>query len=307
MLKIDQLRVIVALAREGSMHKAAEELFISQPALSVSLKKIEDELGVLLFNRTTKGVLPTKIGSEVIEMAQNILEQVAQIHLTCNEFKLKSEKMDLKIYTTEFINSYLLANTMMLLRQYFRDISIMDSKNDILSAPQNMLKDSVYIAIEPEEKLTNLMPEFVAYPICTLDIGAMIKKDSFFAGKDKLNEKELLSYPFANLLTDINIFRDYRSYLLAKKQINVVFEADSPILISNYVSKHKAWCMALLVNNKNIKAPYFTTSSNTQVFKIKWKKPVEYKLAVISHQSVPAETLKMVMQLAKDSLLEVGE
>ncbi len=57
-----ELEIIKALAEEGNMRKAAERLFLSQPALSQRLQSIEKEWGTLLFIRSQKGLEPTSAG-----------------------------------------------------------------------------------------------------------------------------------------------------------------------------------------------------------------------------------------------------
>ena len=61
-MEIQQLRTFLAIAREGHMTRAANQLHLSQPAVSAQLKKLEEELGQQLFDRTSKGMVLTKAG-----------------------------------------------------------------------------------------------------------------------------------------------------------------------------------------------------------------------------------------------------
>lgn len=70
-----ELRYIVAVARERHFGRAAEACFVSQPTLSVAVKKLEEELGVVLFERGGTEVGVTPIGLRIIEQAQRILEE----------------------------------------------------------------------------------------------------------------------------------------------------------------------------------------------------------------------------------------
>ncbi|MGZ8268004.1 MAG: LysR substrate-binding domain-containing protein [Burkholderiales bacterium] len=78
-MTLTELRYIVALARERHFGHAAEKCFVSQPTLSVAVKKLEDELGVVLFERGGSEVTVTPVGSRVVEQAQRVLEQAASI------------------------------------------------------------------------------------------------------------------------------------------------------------------------------------------------------------------------------------
>ncbi|MHB1676279.1 MAG: hydrogen peroxide-inducible genes activator [Sulfuriferula sp.] len=74
-MTLTELRYIVAVAREHHFSRAAEACFVSQPTLSVAIKKLEEELGVILFERANNEVSVTAIGARIIEQAAHILEQ----------------------------------------------------------------------------------------------------------------------------------------------------------------------------------------------------------------------------------------
>jgi LysR family transcriptional regulator, hydrogen peroxide-inducible genes activator len=78
-MTLTELKYIVAVAREKHFGRAAEACFISQPTLSVSIKKLEDELEVKLFERNANEVTVTPLGEEIVRQAQSVLEQAANI------------------------------------------------------------------------------------------------------------------------------------------------------------------------------------------------------------------------------------
>ncbi len=78
-MTLTELRYIVALARERHFGRAAEKCFVSQPTLSVAIKKLEEELGIALFERHTSDVTVTPLGTRIIEQAQRVLEETAAI------------------------------------------------------------------------------------------------------------------------------------------------------------------------------------------------------------------------------------
>lgn len=73
-MTLRELRYVVALADTGNFARAAEACHVSQPTLSTQLKKLEEYLGVQLFERTKKRVLPTTAGREIIAQARAVLE-----------------------------------------------------------------------------------------------------------------------------------------------------------------------------------------------------------------------------------------
>lgn len=78
-MTLTELRYIIAVAREHHFGRAAERCFVSQPTLSVAVKKLEDELGVVLFERGGSEIRPTPVGTRIVEQAVRVLEQADAI------------------------------------------------------------------------------------------------------------------------------------------------------------------------------------------------------------------------------------
>ncbi len=74
-MTLTELKYIVAVARERHFGRAAEACFVSQPTLSVAIRKLEDELEVQLFERGSTEVSVTPIGQQIVEQAQRVLEE----------------------------------------------------------------------------------------------------------------------------------------------------------------------------------------------------------------------------------------
>ena len=74
-----QLRYLVAIADAGTFGAAADEEFVTQPAISAQIKELERKLGVTLFERSSRGVFMTTQGSEVVERARVILRDVKDL------------------------------------------------------------------------------------------------------------------------------------------------------------------------------------------------------------------------------------
>jgi LysR family hydrogen peroxide-inducible transcriptional activator len=78
-MTLTELKYIVAVAREKHFGKAADACHVSQPTLSLAIKKLEDELDLKLFERSATEVSVTPLGNEVVLQAQSVLEQAANI------------------------------------------------------------------------------------------------------------------------------------------------------------------------------------------------------------------------------------
>lgn len=78
-MTLNELRYVVAVAHERSFGRAAARCFVSQPALSVAIQKLEEELGTPLFERGKSEVSITPVGERVVEQAQRVLEEAARL------------------------------------------------------------------------------------------------------------------------------------------------------------------------------------------------------------------------------------
>lgn len=78
-MTLTELRYIVTLSREQHFGRAAERCFVSQPTLSIAVKKLEEELGVALFERSKNSVHVTPVGEKVVRQASIVLEQAEAI------------------------------------------------------------------------------------------------------------------------------------------------------------------------------------------------------------------------------------
>mgnify|MGYP004557155577 FL=1 len=78
-MKIEHLKYALEVERTGLISKAAENLFLNQPHLSKAIRELEDSVGITIFNRTPKGVVPTKDGAEFLVYARNIVSQVDEV------------------------------------------------------------------------------------------------------------------------------------------------------------------------------------------------------------------------------------
>ena len=115
-MTLTELRYIVAVARERHFGRAAEACFVSQPTLSVAVRKLEDELGIALFERSSTEVSVTPIGLQIVEQAQRVLEEAATIPQLAAQGKDELVGV-LRLGVIYTIGPYLLPNLIPLLRK----------------------------------------------------------------------------------------------------------------------------------------------------------------------------------------------
>ncbi len=84
-MTLTELQYIVAVAQERHFGRAADRVFVTQPALSLAIKKLEEELGVVIFERRRNQVAPTPVGEQIVQQAQRVLEEADRIKLVASQ------------------------------------------------------------------------------------------------------------------------------------------------------------------------------------------------------------------------------
>lgn len=104
-MNIQSLRYVVAVEAVGSISKAAENLYMSQPNLSKAIRELEESLNISIFQRTSKGTIATPKGREFIRHAKNILAQFAEIELLGSETIGKTQSLHISAQRSSYIAS----------------------------------------------------------------------------------------------------------------------------------------------------------------------------------------------------------
>jgi LysR family hydrogen peroxide-inducible transcriptional activator len=121
-MTLTELRYIVALAQEQHFGRAAERCHVSQPTLSIAVKKLEEELGVL-FERGKTRIIPTPLGAKIVAMASGVLEQAAAIKDVAEADKEQLEG-PISLGTLPTIGPYLLPQFIPLLQETTSKLSL---------------------------------------------------------------------------------------------------------------------------------------------------------------------------------------
>lgn len=91
------MKYAVEVAKCGSLNKASEILLIAQPNLSRSIKDLESDLGIVIFERTTRGMFLTPEGEEFINYAKGILDQIEQVEKYYRENSVRKQKFSISV------------------------------------------------------------------------------------------------------------------------------------------------------------------------------------------------------------------
>lgn len=202
-MTLTELRYIVAVARERHFGRAAEACFVSQPTLSVAVKKLEEELGVAIFERGAGEVTVTPTGQRIVEQAQRVLEEASRIKeiAAAGRDPLAGPLRLGAIYT---IGPYLLPKLIPILRRNAPTMQLLIQENFTHNLAE-MLKsgevDAILIALPFEQ------PGVVTQPLYDEPFFVAVPKGHPWETRKKVSSDELMQESLL-LLGEGHCFRD---------------------------------------------------------------------------------------------------
>jgi LysR family transcriptional regulator, hydrogen peroxide-inducible genes activator len=145
-MTLQQLEYIIAVDNHRHFAKAAQACFVTQPTLSMMLQKLEDELGILIFDRSKQPVVPTEIGRAVIEQGRKILKEAAELReIVENQRGILRGELRLGIIPT--LAPYLLPLFLKSFSEKYPDIRLIISEMMTEHIIQKLKKDQLDIGI----------------------------------------------------------------------------------------------------------------------------------------------------------------
>ncbi|GGY83741.1 hydrogen peroxide-inducible genes activator [Marinobacter zhanjiangensis] len=196
-MTLTELRYIVTLAREKHFGRAAERCHVSQPTLSVAVKKLEEELGIPLFERSKSSIRVTETGQRIIEQSQRVLDQVGVIRDMAQDGKnqLNSPLRVGAIYT---IGPYLFPHLLPQLRRAAPEMPLYIEENYTGSLRQKLRQselDAIIIALPFEEPEVVTLPLYDEPFVILLPGGHPLAREESLTAEQLANEQLLLLGP----------------------------------------------------------------------------------------------------------------
>ena len=192
-MNLQQIRYLVALADTGHFGQAARACFVNQSTLSTQLKKLEDDLGVLLFDRSLKTVTPTEVGRSIVDSARLIIEESRRIHELAQTSRNPMCR-DVRLGVIPTLGPYYLPRLLPWLHQAFPDLRLMlreEMTPHLLDDLGSGRLDAGLLALPLKE------PAFECVPLFSEPFYAAVPAEHPLAGKASVSIEELAQ---ANLL-----------------------------------------------------------------------------------------------------------
>lgn len=202
-MTLTELRYIVAVAQERHFGRAAQRCFVSQPTLSIAIKKLEEELSVSLFDRSSNEVKPTETGERIIAQAHRVLEEADRIkHLAASEQNELAGVFKLGLIFT--VAPYLLPRLILSLRNIAPGMPLMLEEHYTANLTDWLKKgelDAIVVA-EPFQE-----PGIITEPLYEEPFFVIVPKGHEFEELDAVSVQQLMDQQVL-LLSEGNCMRD---------------------------------------------------------------------------------------------------
>jgi DNA-binding transcriptional LysR family regulator len=190
-LTLQQLKLFEAVSRNASFTRAAEELFITQPAVSIQIKRLEAQVGLPLFEKVGKKTFPTAAGKAMYAASLDILNRVEDLKNSIEELKgTVKGPLQLSVVTTA---KYFLPNLLGVFLQQYPDVEPklkFTNRARVIERLMNNEDDFVVMGQVPQDD------NLEAYPFLNNILGIVAPADHPLANKKNISIEELASQRF---------------------------------------------------------------------------------------------------------------
>lgn len=234
-MEIQQLRYIVSLCRYKNFTRVAETLFVSQSAVSQQIKKIEQELGVCLFSRSTHGMMPTPAGSELCRYAQTVLDAYDQF-MDASRCLTEQGENTIKVFALNKLKVVGLPAALMEFHNSHPDI-VLEFVNQSNDPNENVLSQNnwdVAIIREANCEPYRNSPEYCCEQLLEDPGMLLVSRDSKFDSSKTISLEELqgLELLFGNKDGDTyNLIKSICAEIDPPVQMSKIFTDDYDILV----------------------------------------------------------------------------
>lgn len=227
-MTLDQLKYFETAANTLHIGKAAQLLNISQPSLSISIKKLEAELEVPLFQSEGRGIALTSYGRDLLPYARSILQQTeaAKKHL-----KKEADKLNMEIHF-----AYTASIAYLCIPRLFRDF-MAATKGKYLIYSDEMPSDKIAEGIKEGRFDLGICsriepdPDIVQIPIIYQPFVLILPSSAPYAGLDFATPEDIQEIPFVSYLTDYPMYRQvsglFQKYVLTPQITHFAYSEDS--------------------------------------------------------------------------------
>lgn len=265
-MRIEQLAYFIEVAKYGSINKAAEKLYITQPALGAAIKKLENELGFPLFIRESYGIRLTPWGKQTLQVAGEIMRHYDDLNVIKYNYKQAQNSEDisgeLNISSIRTLSLNTLPDVISILAGLYPKINITVIEQNTAAAMQSMLNNQSDIAlvnleVDDETSFAYLREKGKkVIPLWDEKLFVIISSSSDLSHYTSVSLSQLDGKPLA---VNSFFFDDYEQMDFPKKFLpncHVAFRSNNFELVQQYVCASDAFTFAFIGYTKDLEKTF---------------------------------------------------
>lgn len=266
-VSLRNLKLVNVIVKEGSITKASEKLYLSQPALSHQLKKLEEEIGLKVFNRLNKKLVLTDVGQILYSNSEKILASISLLNSELEEIK-KGKKKRIRLTIECYTCYHWLPRVVQEFRKDNPAINVQINIEATKEPLQSLLEGKIDLAIVSN---TSNHPSINFEPLITDEMVVILSKYNALNGKKKINLNDLINQNL--ILYDIPESKNYVLTNILHNNIGLVdsiqkvqlTEAIIELVSANLgISIMEKWAAESFLKNKNLKMISLDSSLGTR-------------------------------------------
>ncbi|MBO9129209.1 LysR family transcriptional regulator [Bacillus sp. 165] len=238
-MHIEQLKYIVEVAKVNSMSLASDNLYLTQPALSQSIKNLEKELGIQIFTRSRQGVTPTVQGNKLIQKANEILLKLGEFHNQVQDFNSSTQEK-IKISSAPDLLP-LAMKAILQFKNSYPDIQIEISEKTGPEVMMDIQQEAVDFGLANEKSLEGYGGKLEFEPLIEGKGQALVNKHSYLANYDTFRVNDLQNERF--VIFNGPIYKQIFSSLFTQR-VEILFASTNFQTLTNTVASGHAITLA---------------------------------------------------------------
>ncbi|KMY45835.1 LysR family transcriptional regulator [Bacillus sp. FJAT-27916] len=300
-MTLQQLKYVIEVARSRSISKAAQNLFISQPSLSNALKELENELGIVMFIRTNKGITMTPEGVEFLGYARQVVEQADLLE---NRYAgAQSTQQHFSVSSQHY--AFAVSAFVRLLKNYHREdyeFSLRETKTyEIIEDVKNLHSEIgiLYLNDFNEKVISKFLREgnLIFHQLFTARPHVFISSGNPLAKQEYVTLNDLLPYPYLSFEQG-----DYNSFYFSEEILSTISRP------KNIHVSDRATLFNLLIglNGYTISTGVISRELNgSDIVSVPLRVDEEIRVGYITHKNVKNSPLANIyIEYLKDTIVE---
>lgn len=229
------LEYLVTVAQERHFSRAAKKCYVSQPTLSTQLKKLEDTLGVVIFERDNKNVMLTRTGAKIVEQAKQVLLEAKELSMIAkNSVNPLSGKFKLGIIPT--IGAYVIPSVLKKAKSYFPDMKLILVEDIYENLTKNLSSGELDAIVISGPVIEHKGISFK--DVSSEELFVCINKDNKLASKKILTPRDLANETILTL-DETHCLRKIILQLFSNDSLANDFKANSLITLIHLVAQNQ--------------------------------------------------------------------